>query len=191
MPASKAQQAETAERRAALIRLRLAGVPFDDDRILSLGYASRGAASKDLVRALEERRDEQDAAASVYRQQENERLDALLEAVWDKATKPSPVYSKDREYLGDEIDLKAVDTVLKLMDRRAKLLGLDMPVKTELAGPGGGALRLSAVSLAELNDLINTAGDPNAPDGASEDDDALYDPNDDDQDDDEEEGDGH
>ncbi|MFJ9799838.1 hypothetical protein [Streptomyces sp. NPDC101145] len=181
MPASKAQQAETAERRAALIRLRLAGVPFEDERILSLGYASRGAASKDLIRALEERRDEQDAAASVYRQQENERLDALLEAVWDKATKPSTVYGKDGEPLGEEIDLKAVDTVLKLMDRRAKLLGLDMPVKTELAGPGGGALRLSAVSLAELNNLINTAGDLD-PDADSEDDDTLYDPADDEDD---------
>ncbi|WP_219808152.1 hypothetical protein, partial [Streptomyces fradiae] len=84
---------------------------------------------------------------------------------------------------GEEIDLKAVDTVLKLMDRRAKLLGLDMPIKTELAGPGGGALRLSAVSLAELNDLINTAGDPGAPDGTSDDDSDLYDPNDDPDDD--------
>ncbi|WP_331740228.1 hypothetical protein OG298_44150 (plasmid) [Streptomyces sp. NBC_01005] len=43
-----------------------------------------------------------------------------------------------------EIDLKAVDTVLKLMDRRAKLNGLDMPVKAELSGAAlGGADRRS------------------------------------------------
>ncbi|WP_228981246.1 hypothetical protein [Streptomyces sp. DH12] len=187
MPASKAQQAETAARRAQLIRLRRTGVPFDDERVLALGYASPGAASKDLIRALQERRDEQDAEASVYRQQENERLDALLEAVWEKATKPSPVHDKDGQYLGDEIDLKAVDTVLKLMDRRAKLMGLDMPVKAELSGPGGGALRLNAVSLAELNTLIATAGDPDDPDRPcpdDEDDDTTYDPFDDEADDD-------
>lgn len=160
MPWSKAKQADVADRRARLVKLRLAGVKFDDPRILALGYASRQAASKDMIRALEEHREEEAAAVSAYRQQENERLDTLLEAVWEKATRPSPVFNKEREVVGEEIDVRAVETVLKLMDRRAKLNGLDMPVKSELSGPDGGPLRLGAVTGAELDLLISAAGDP-------------------------------
>jgi hypothetical protein len=163
MPASRAQRAITAERRAQLIRLRLEGVAYDDDRILRLGYSSSRSASKDFIRALEERRDEQAAAASVYRQQENERLDALLEAVWPAATTPSPIYAKDGTYIGEAVDMKAVDTVLKLMDRRAKLNGLDMPVKAEVSGPDGGPLQMGPATSAELEALIGLGrGSPTA-----------------------------
>ncbi|MEU1134245.1 hypothetical protein ABZ383_31045 [Streptomyces sp. NPDC005900] len=164
MTASRAQQALTAERRAALIRLRLAGVRFSDPRILDLGYESRGHASKDFVRALEQHREEEAAEVATYRQQENERLDALLEAAWPQATKPSPIFNKDREIVGEEVDMRAVDTVLRLMDRRAKLNGLDMPVKAELSGPGGGGVPIGPVGLAELRTLIQAAGDPDEDD---------------------------
>ncbi|MEW2393056.1 hypothetical protein AB0933_32315 [Streptomyces venezuelae] len=166
MTASRAKQADTALRRAQLVRLRLAGVPFGDQRILDLGYESRGHASKDFVRALQQHRDEEAAAVSVYRQQENERLDTLLEAAWPRATTPSPVFNKDGEHIADELDMRAVDTVLRLMDRRAKLNGLDMPVKAEVSGPGGGPLALSRVKMDELRTLINTAGDPDPDDEA-------------------------
>ncbi|MFD5899154.1 hypothetical protein [Streptomyces sp. NPDC060366] len=157
MAHSKAELAEVAKRRAELIRLRRQGIRFEDERIQSLGYTSRQSASKDFIRALEERRDDQAAEASIYRQEENERLDALLEAIWPRATEPTPVY-KDGEEVGAEIDLKAVDTVLKLMDRRAKLMGLDMPQRTELSGPDGGAVPFGTGSLDELNALIGYAG---------------------------------
>ncbi|MGV2914717.1 hypothetical protein [Streptomyces alfalfae] len=169
MTASRAKQADTAQRRAALIRLRLAGVRFGDQRILDLGYESRGHASKDFVRALEQHRQEEAAEVATYRQQENERLDALLEAAWPQATTPSPIFNKDREIVGEEIDMRAVDTVLRLMDRRAKLNGLDMPVKAEVSGPGGGPVALSRVKMDELRSLINTAGDPDPDDGEEDD----------------------
>ncbi|MEW9521787.1 hypothetical protein [Streptomyces tubercidicus] len=169
MPHSKAEMAEVAERRAKLIKLRRAGHDFDHI-VKVLGYSSRGVASKDFVRAIQERRDEQAAEVSAYRQQENERLDELLAAVWDKATQPSPVFDKERNLVGEEIDLRAVETVLKLMDRRAKLNGLDSPVRTELSGPDGGAVPLGAGSLAELNKLIGIAGETgNADDDEQED----------------------
>ncbi|WP_031031734.1 MULTISPECIES: hypothetical protein [unclassified Streptomyces] len=151
-------EAETAARRAKLLKLRRQGVPYDDPRIMDLGYANTGAARKDLTRALQHHHEEEAAEASVYRQQENERLDALLAAVWDKATTPSPVFNKEREIVAQEIDLKAVETVLKLMDRRAKLNGLDMPQRTELSGPDGGAVPFGTGSLDELNTLIGFAG---------------------------------
>ncbi|MER8003035.1 hypothetical protein [Streptomyces sp. NPDC095613] len=150
MPASREQQAEVAARRAELIRLRRAGVRFEDPQIQNLGYTSRGAASKDFIRALTERRDEQAAEASVYRQEENERLDALLESVWPSAT--------SRSGGEGEVDLRAVEAVLKIMDRRAKLNGLDMPVKTELSGPNGGSIPLGDAGATELERLMGLAG---------------------------------
>ncbi|MEU1078158.1 hypothetical protein ABZ404_36830 [Streptomyces sp. NPDC005878] len=168
MPHSKAETAAVAARRTKLVQLRRRGVRYDDPAILELGYSSSQHASKDMERALEQALDEQRLEASLFRQQENERLDALLDAVWDRATSPSPVFDKEGIQISEEVDLKAVDTVLKLMDRRAKLNGLDAPVKAELSGPGGAPVRLDHVGLAELNELISRAGDPS--DGEAEDD---------------------
>lgn len=154
MTASKAQQAEVAHRRAQLLKLRRQGIRYSDDRILALGYGSSAAARRDLVRALEQNRDEEAAEASVYRQQENERLDELLEAAWPRATKPSPILDREGNVVGEELDMRAVDTVLRLMDRRAKLNGLDAPVKTEVTGAKGGPLALSTADPDKLSGLI-------------------------------------
>lgn len=171
MPRSKAEMAEVADRRKQLVAYRRQGVRYDDQRIADLGYNSPAAARKDLVRALEQARDEQAAEVSVYRQEENERLDALLEAAWPRATRPHPILDREGNVVGEEIDVRAVDTILRLMDRRAKLNGLDAPVRTELSGPDGGAVPLGNGSLAELNALIGIAGqstDSTEQDGAGD-----------------------
>ena len=161
---SKLKLDEVTVRRTALLKLRREGVRYDDQRVEALGYTSPNAARRDLHRALEAHRDEEAAEVSVYRQQENERLDALLEAAWPRATQPSPVFDKERNVVGEELDMRAVDTVLRLMDRRAKLNGLDMPVKAELSGPGGGAVPVHAATIDELRSLIRTAGEPDQDD---------------------------
>lgn len=158
MPASKAQQADTAARRAKLVRLRRQGIPFDDPRILALGYASRGAASKDLVRALESNRDEEAAEVSVYRQQEGERLDAMLAALWPQATEERPIYSQTGQPIGKGVDTRAVGEVRQIIALRAKLFGLEMPSALQVSGPGGGAVPLATGTLAELNQLMTLAG---------------------------------
>ena len=109
MPASKAQQAVTAARRTKAIALRLAGVDFETiaDR---LDYASRQAAAVDVRRALEEYRAEESAAVEAWRELEGQRLDRLQAAAWSAAVKG---------------DLKAIETVLKVMAQRSKLLGLE------------------------------------------------------------------
>ncbi|MGW1071568.1 hypothetical protein [Streptomyces sp. NPDC002537] len=116
MPASRAQQAATAERRAKAIGLRLAGLDFDTiaDR---LGYSSRGAATKDLLRALEVRHAEQSAQAEVLRSVEVQRLDRLQAAAWALALQG---------------DMRAIDTVVRIIDRRCRLLGLDAPARMEV-----------------------------------------------------------
>jgi hypothetical protein len=160
MPWSKLKLDEVAVRRTKLLKLRREGVRYDDERVEALGYSSPNAARRDLNRALEAHRQEEAAEVGIYRQQENERLDALLEAAWPRATQPHPVFDKEGNTVGEELDMRAVDTVLRLMDRRAKLNGLDMPVKAEVTGAGGGPLQMSKATTAELEALIGLSPAP-------------------------------
>ncbi|MFF7795555.1 hypothetical protein [Streptomyces sp. NPDC007991] len=173
---SKLKLDEVAVRRTKLLKLRREGVRYDDERVAAIGYSSPDAARKDLHRALEAHRDAEAAEVSIYRQQENERLDALLEAAWPRATQPTPVFDKERNIVGEEIDMRAVDTVLRLMDRRAKLNGLDMPAKAEVTGADGGPLQMSKATTAELEVLIGLHPAPSAvPDGTGEQDEGQAD----------------
>jgi len=164
---SKFKLDEVVVRRTKLLQLRRQGVRYDDERIEALGYSSPDAARRDLSRALDAHRNEEAAEVGIYRQQENERLDALLEAAWPRATQTHPVFDKEGNEVGEELDMRAVDTVLRLMDRRAKLNGLDMPTKAEVTGAGGGPLQMSQATTAELEALIGVSPAPaEAPDGS-------------------------
>lgn len=149
MPPSKVKQALVSKRRAQAIALRMAGMDYATiaER---LDYGSPQAASKDLFRALRSYREEEEAKVEEWRQLESQRLDRLQAAAWAKALKG---------------DLKAIETVLKVISQRSKLLGLDMPLRTEVSGPNGGAVPVGPVGIAQLRELIRTAGDPD-PDGA-------------------------
>ena len=68
---------------------------------------------------------------------ELERLDHLTSAVWLDAMSGSD---------------KAVSSVLRIMERRSKLMGLDAPVRHELAGPGGGAINIANWAEFVVND---------------------------------------
>lgn len=159
---SKLKLDEVVVRRTKLLELRRQGVRYDDERVEALGYSSPDSARKDLKRALDAHRAEEAAEVAIYRQQENERLDALLEAAWPRATTPTPVLDKDGEVIDHALDMRAVDTVLRLMDRRAKLNGLDMPAKSEVTGAGGGPLQMSQATTAELEALIGLGPAPSA-----------------------------
>lgn len=94
-------------------QMHLAGVGWSKIADL-LGYASANTA----LTAVTQRRKEMNARTSFEEvvHTELDRLDALQLVAWRTAR------------LGD---LKAMDTILKIMDRRAKLLGLDKkPVDT-------------------------------------------------------------
>ncbi|MER5277799.1 hypothetical protein ABT025_18850 [Streptomyces sp. NPDC002809] len=147
MPASKADQAIIDQRRTELVRLRRQRpkVPFDSPEVLALGYSSPNAASKDFYRALEARRKDLDIEVTAFREEQNEIIDSLLETHMPPA-------------LGG--DIKASELCLKLLERQAKLNGWEHALKAELSGPGGGAMQVGPVGLAQLRDLIRTAGDP-------------------------------
>lgn len=116
MPASKAQSAATAARRAQAIKLKLAGVDYETIAE-KLGYASRGAACTDIDRALQANRAEENAVKEVLREVEALRLDRLQAAVWNDALKGDP---------------RAIDAALKISAQRCRLLGLDAPTRTRI-----------------------------------------------------------
>ncbi|MCY0917048.1 hypothetical protein OS965_02505 [Streptomyces sp. H27-G5] len=116
MVASKAQQAATAERRGKAIRMKIEGATYTEIAE-ELGYSSRGSACVDVRRALEKHVIEEGLAVEAWRELELARLDILQQSIWPEAKDGNP---------------RAIETALKILDRRAKLLGLDSAIKLEV-----------------------------------------------------------
>jgi len=102
-------------RKARSVELALKGYSYDDIAE-EVGYSSRGTAWRTVRKALSERVDE---AVDEYRQTELARLDTLQSALWSKAM---------------EGDIASANTILKIIDKRIRLLGLDR-IEQESAGP--------------------------------------------------------
>lgn len=100
------------------MRLRIQGFSFREIA-LRLGYNSPQASFDAVKRALEKTLRE---PANELRSLESERLDEMFQRAYLMALSG---------------DLQAMQTAMKVMERRAKLLGLDAPVKTELTGADG------------------------------------------------------
>jgi hypothetical protein len=102
-----------AERRRRALELRRAGLTYRQVA-RELGFAGPSSAHKSVSVGL--RAMLREPAAEV-RALELERLDRLLQGVWGRA-------------VGG--DVRCVDAVLRIMQRRAALLGLDHPVTVDL-----------------------------------------------------------
>jgi len=98
------------EKERAALELRKSGATLDDIA-RELGYCNRGAAHKAIRRALDATLQE---PAAELREMEQVRLNTMLVAIWPKVK------------TGDHV---ALQDALSIMDRRAKLLGLDAPSK--------------------------------------------------------------
>jgi hypothetical protein len=139
MPASKAQRAATAKRRAEAVAMRIAGADFETIAA-TLGYSDRAAAHKDITRALETAVLEQSAAVEVHRAEELQRLDALLTEAWAVLKRQHVTVSHgriiknedDEPILDDGPTLAAIDRILRIQERKAKFLGLDAPQRHEV-----------------------------------------------------------
>ncbi len=111
------------EKQMQALELRKAGVSYS--RVAEvLGYASASGAHKAVSSALKKTLQE---PAAELRTLEIERLDAMLSAIWASV--------KQGQY-------GAQDRALKIMERRAKLLGLDAPVKIAPVDPDGNKYEL-------------------------------------------------
>ncbi|MGW2611429.1 hypothetical protein ACWC4A_44920 [Streptomyces mirabilis] len=165
----KAARAAIARRRSDAIDLRLAGVDWltiprklaadptvnSDGIAYPQGYgveryrksqdpptneALIHAACRDVRTALADRRAKLNDGVDELRALEADRLDRLFFVAYKKAVRDQ--------------DLAAIDRTLRIMERRARLLGLDMPVRTELSGPDGGPVQVENVTVDELVALI-------------------------------------
>lgn len=122
----------TAERRAFVLAMRKTGATYR--RIAAAAVARFGVEAlpdtwgeryvhKDVARELERLRAEIAEDGDAVLRLELERLDRFTEALWARASS------------GDEA---AIEKCLRIMDRRAKYLGLHRPEGIEVSGAGGG-----------------------------------------------------
>ena len=110
-----------ADRQREALELRKAGATFEAIA-KRLGYRGPSGAYNAVMAGLRKTLQE---PADDLRKMELERLDALTLRSWSLASQGS---------------LEAIDRILRIMARRAKLLGLDAPERKELSGPGGGPI---------------------------------------------------
>lgn len=109
----KTEIADVYQREARIIELRRAGWAFDKIA-QEVGYTNTQACRDAFKRALKRTLD--DAGADEARKFENDRLERLQAAHWDRAMQG---------------DVHSSKIVLQIMDQRARLLGLNMPTKVE------------------------------------------------------------
>ena len=133
---------ETAKRDAEAARLRSRGRTYSQIAE-ELGYCDKGAAHHAVARVFDGFRVE---ARDLLIKIELDKLDMMTRAVIDVLEAKHYLVSdgrivyigaKDdpdhRELLDDAPVLQAVDRLLKISDRRAKLLGLDAPKRVEVS----------------------------------------------------------
>jgi DNA-binding Lrp family transcriptional regulator len=109
-----------AETRVQCFQLRLAGASFADIG-KKLGISAQ-AAHQHVTKYLQETAAKTAEIAEDVRTLEVQRCDRLLLGLWPAASKGNP---------------QAVEKALKVMERRAKLLGLDAPTKVAPTNPDG------------------------------------------------------
>lgn len=120
-----------AERDARIFALKKAGVSARE--IAKRFDMTTSAVSKAIQRQLEKLNQESKLNYVEVLRMELERLDALQASIWPM-TQNRKQNNPDGSEVTIEPDLKAVQQVLSVMDRRAKLLGMDrMNVNVSLA----------------------------------------------------------
>lgn len=105
------------DRERECLSLRKAGATYDQiaERVGITREGARGA----VARALAALSDVCTEEAKEVRQLELDRLDVMLLGIWDQARRG---------------DVQAIDRVLRIQERRAKFLSLDMPDKIYMSG---------------------------------------------------------
>lgn len=157
------------ERDLRIFKMRQAGVPSNEiARRFGMTTTSVGSSVK---RQLEKMNREALLAYPEVLRMELERLDALQQAVWP-LTQYRKIKADDGTEMQIEPDLKAVQTLLSIIDRRSKLLGMeqnninvqmDVQQSTAVRSTLAGAIPRSAADQfspeAESRKLLQIMGD--------------------------------
>jgi hypothetical protein len=112
-PRTSERRLSSHDRQLRALALRKGGASFDTIAV-ALGYGGKSGAYKAVSTAL---RDTLREPAEEVRALELERLDHMLTAIWPAALSGN---------------FRAQDQVLRLMERRAKYLGLDAPARVDI-----------------------------------------------------------
>ena len=151
-PKTSVRRVKATEKQRQALELRKAGASYDEIA-RKIGYRSKSGAYKAVTSALNKMLKE---PAEELRTLEMARLDRLLVGVWGAAVQ------------GNQ---GAIDRVLRILERRAKLLGLDAPQRRELSGPGGGPIEVGNMTdderiarIVELLDERSQSRDPSTSD---------------------------
>lgn len=117
---NKGEKEKAVERKYEAFELRKTGLSY---RAIGASLdLSCGQAYQDVMWVLKTIIDDHKEEVEIMRQMEVERLDAYIESLdWKK----------------NKGDFRTIELLLKIQDRRAKLLGLDMPFKIAPTDPSG------------------------------------------------------
>lgn len=133
---SSPRRANAIKHRETALDWRRAGLSFE--RIGEKMGISKVRAHQLVTEAMEHTRQAIAAGADELRAEEVARLDGLLEKLWPKARRG---------------EVAAVDRVLKIGERRAKLLGIEAPVRIETTGKDGKPIEVSSTATIDPSKL--------------------------------------
>lgn len=122
-------RARISERRNKAIDLKLTGLSYRQiaDRL----DISHTQARRDVEERLKEDAQKRPQTQQL-RQLENHRLDILHQSWWPRALERLEIDEQTGAREGHDPDPAALDRVLRIMERRAKLNGLDMPTQIDV-----------------------------------------------------------
>ena len=126
-----------AQKQKRALELRIAGKELKEIAA-EVGYAGESGAHKAIMTALKKTLQE---PADELRKMEAERLDKMMAAIWEQATS------------GSANSTWFIDRILNIMDRRAKLLGLDKPASMDTADKARVYLDLLETARADAVDM--------------------------------------
>lgn len=129
-----------AERRTKAIEMRRVGIPWEkiSDEV---GYSSPAVAAADIYKVLADRTREMGEAVAGLRSIEADKLDAMERVIINIMRKPHILAQQGRVVIDPSTGKPAedpgpvfqcIDRLLRIAERRAKLLGIDSPVKTQV-----------------------------------------------------------
>lgn len=126
------------------LELRIAGASLPEIA-REVGYAGAPGAFKAIDTAIAR---QQHQAAETVRKLELSRLDRMLLSLWPTIIDPK-VPPAER--------VRVVDAIIRIMDRRAKYLGLDAPIKIDVAEQIRQAARDAGFTAAETDEAVREA----------------------------------
>lgn len=139
-PGIDRQESEAREAETQALNLRRAGANFRE--IAAAQGCAVSTASDRVKRGLQALRQERNEAAQEVVEMEIMRCDRLLAACWPTAT--DPAHPKN---------LRAIQTALKISERRMKILGIERE-KVEFSGPDGGPVEIEDSGYAKIQALL-------------------------------------